>query len=56
MSKTESEDEADITEDPDSQVDDDEMTPGEAGFAKGAEIEDDEESEEEEESTDDEVK
>ena len=38
-----------IAEDPDDQVDDDEMSPGEAGFAKGAE-------EESKESDDDEVK
>ena len=41
-----------ITEDPDEQVEDDEMSPGEAGFARGAE----EASDEKKEEDDDEVK
>jgi hypothetical protein len=47
------EDEADeIEETPDEQLEDDEMSPGEAGFQKGAE----EEEEEEESKKEDEVK
>ncbi|MBD3164563.1 hypothetical protein GF323_05135 [Candidatus Woesearchaeota archaeon] len=41
--------EDDIIEDPDEQVDDDEMSPGEAGFQRGAEKAGEEESEEEDE-------
>ena len=38
-----------ITEDPDEQVDDDEMSPAEAGFQKGAEQEEKKEKEDEDE-------